>query len=754
MRVMLPIAVAAASAVSWFQGAPAITHGVASGDVTTDAAVIWSRADRAATMRARVMPAAGGPTVRDVSAPAAVASDFTAQALVTGLVPATSYRYEIWFETTAGRSTSEAGTFRTAPSAGARTSLSFIWGGDLGGQRHCRRVDGGYRIFEPMLAFAPDFFIANGDLIYADNDCPAEGPEPGWTNVPGGFPAVSDPSVDWTDRARLAEVYAAHWKYNRADASVQAFLRAVPMYAQWDDHEVKNDFGAPWPADPSAPARAGYPTLVAAGRQAFFDYHPLARHTAEPDRIYRSYRWGRDVELFILDARSYRSANQQDDVAENAKTLLGREQLAWLTDGMARSTATWKIVSSDVPLSVPTGSEAAGRDAFANESRSAAAARTGFERELLDLMRALDAADVRNVVFVTTDVHFAAQIRYERDFDGDGDTLLVHELISGPLSAVRSSSVSALDPTLGPVLLYGEGGLFNFGAVRVGDGTSAEPRLWTDIRDERGRVRPGSSLELRPEPPPAPASGESIDPALTEVWEPVPPVVTPGATVVIRGGITPAGVNTIDVVKVAAPPSDAVVLFDGTSLDAWQHEDGTPASWRVGDGAVTVVSGSGNIETRQGFGDVQLHLEWQAPAVVAGEGQERGNSGVFLQKRYEVQVLDSFDNRTYANGQAASIYKQSVPLVNASHRPGMWQTYDIVFTAPRFAPDGTLLQPAFVTVIHNGVLVQNHVELAGRTVFTGQPSYEPHAATEPIMLQDHGNPVRYRNIWVRELRVR
>jgi phosphodiesterase/alkaline phosphatase D-like protein len=751
MRPWLLLAAIGGPALFAPQGAPAITHGVASGDVTADSAVVWSRADREATMRVRIAPAAGGPAVHDGSAPASPASDFTAQAVVTGLLPATSYRYEVWFETAAGRSPGETGTFRTPPSEGARTPVSFIWGGDLGGQRHCRRVDGGYRIFEPMLAFAPDFFVANGDMIYADNDCPAQGPEPGWTNVPGDFPAVSDPAVDWTDRARLDEVFRAHWRYNRADASFQAFLRAAPLYAQWDDHEVKNDFGAPWPADPAAPGRAGYPTLVAAGRQAFFDYHPLARHNAEPDRIYRSFRWGRDVELFILDARSYRSSNRQEDSPGSVKTLLGREQLAWLQDGLARSTATWKIVSSDVPLSVPTGSETAGRDAFANESRSAEAARTGFERELLEIMRALDAADVRNVVFVTTDVHFAAQIRYERDFDGDGDTLLAHELISGPLSAVRSASVSALDPTLGPVVLYGEGGLFNFGTVRVGDGTSAEPRLWTDIRDERGRVRPGSSLELRPEPARAPVGAQGAgDPALTEVWEPVPPVVTPGASAVIRAIRDDPGVNAFDV-KVAMPPSDAVVLFDGTNLDAWQHADGTPASWRVGDGAFTVVRGAGDIETKQAFGDVQLHLEWRTPAAVEGEGQGRGNSGVFLQKRYEVQVLDSFDNRTYSNGQAASLYKQSIPLVNASRPPGEWQAYDIIFTAPRFAPDGTVLRPAFVTVFHNGVLVQHHVELWGRTVFTGPPSYEPHDAREPIVLQDHGNPVSFRNVWVREI---
>jgi hypothetical protein len=165
---------------------------------------------------------------------------------------------------------------------------------------------------------------------------------------------------------------------------------------------------------------------------------------------------------------------------------------------------------------------------------------------------------------------------------------------------------------------------------------------------------------------------------------------------------------------------------------------------------MTVVAGTGAIHTRRFFGDAQLHIEWRTPSEVRGEGQERGNSGVFLQQRYEVQVLDSWNNRTYSNGQAASIYKQYIPLVNASRRPGEWQTYDIFFRAPRFAADSTLERPGYVTVVHNGVLVQDHVELKGITVYRGAPLYLAHGPL-PIMLQDHGNPVSYRNIWLREL---
>ncbi len=221
------------------------------------------------------------------------------------------------------------------------------------------------------------------------------------------------------------------------------------------------------------------------------------------------------------------------------------------------------------------------------------------------------------------------------------------------------------------------------------------------------------------------------NPADTEVWEPEPASVTPGA-----GG---------------APPSDAIVLFDGSNLDRWQHRDGSDVQWSLEDGAVTVVRGTGDIITRDSFGDIQLHVEWRTPATIEGEGQGRGNSGIIIQQRYEVQVLDSYENRTYSNGQAASIYKQHIPEVNASRPPGEWQSYDIFFTAPRFADDGSLTTPAYVTVVHNGVLVQNHVKIAGSSRFIGEPSYEAHPLEQPLQLQDHANPVSFRNIWIREL---
>ena len=196
----------------------------------------------------------------------------------------------------------------------------------------------------------------------------------------------------------------------------------------------------------------------------------------------------------------------------------------------------------------------------------------------------------------------------------------------------------------------------------------------------------------------------------------------------------------------APPPSDAIVLFDGKDLSEW-----TGGTWRVRDGYVEVVARTGALVTRRTFGDVQLHIEWAAPIPPSGDGQDRGNSGVFLMGLYEIQVLDSYQNVTYADGQAAAVYGQVPPLVNASRPPGQWQTYDIVFRRPTFAPDGAVLSPARITMLHNGVLVHDNEAFTGRTAHARRAQYAPHADRLPLVLQDHGNPVRYRNIWVRDL---
>jgi hypothetical protein len=213
--------------------------------------------------------------------------------------------------------------------------------------------------------------------------------------------------------------------------------------------------------------------------------------------------------------------------------------------------------------------------------------------------------------------------------------------------------------------------------------------------------------------------------------------------------ITPATPSTQQ--SVGKPPSDAVVLFDGRDLSKWQDGKGGPAEWKVVNGALEIVPGKGDIHTVQSFGDCQLHVEWAEPDPPHDQDQGRGNSGIYLMSRYELQVLDSYENKTYPDGQAGAIYGQYPPLVNACRPPGQWQTYDVVFHGPRFAADGKLLQPARITVLQNGVLVQDNTELTGPTDYMKRPAYKAHPAKMPLLLQDHDQPVRFRNIWIREL---
>ena len=228
---------------------------------------------------------------------------------------------------------------------------------------------------------------------------------------------------------------------------------------------------------------------------------------------------------------------------------------------------------------------------------------------------------------------------------------------------------------------------------------------------------------------------EPTEPEATEVWEPVPEKVNTGSY--------------------PEPPADAIILFNGKDLNAWESVDDpeAPAAWSLNDdGSMTVTDGSGNIRTKQEFGDIQLHIEWKNPESPRADGQNRGNSGIFLQSLYEVQVLDSYDNPTYVNGQAGAVYKQHPPLVNASKPSGQWQVYDIIYHAPQWNEEGTKVSSATVTVLHNGVLIQDHATIEGTTEYIGWPKNNPHGKA-PLMLQDHNDNsgVSYRNIWIREL---
>lgn len=273
------------------------------------------------------------------------------------------------------------------------------------------------------------------------------------------------------------------------------------------------------------------------------------------------------------------------------------------------------------------------------------------------------------------------------------------------------------------------------------DGDKMELTLTFQGKDMKGtltRMKGDAQAQVPP----------AMKPQMTEYWEPVPKIIDPGP----YPGMVVA-------------PSDAIVLFDGKDLSKWKSKkDGGAAKWKIDNGVFTVEKGTGDITTLQKFGDYQLHIEWRIPEDIQGQSQARGNSGVFLQDLsddlkipaywYEIQVMDSYNNATYVNGQAGSVYKQNPPLVNAMRKPGEWNVYDITYTAPRFKEDGSLFTPARVTVLHNGVLVQDNFEIRGHTAYIGFPKYHATHGKAPITLQDHGDPskaISFRNIWVREL---
>jgi alkaline phosphatase D len=526
-----------------------ITHGIASGDVTDHSAIIWSRVnDQSAQMNVEFDTDANFTNPLRKTTQANSTTDFTAHAKLDGLRPDTQYYYRVWFtgsdiehnnNTISSNNSSttsdsgeqvEIGTFKTAPSRNMtsnRSDINFVWSADLGGQNYCRNAnEGGYSIFKSMQSLNPDFFIANGDMIYADGACSAEGPTflnntnnqtITWTNIPGDFKSLADPSVDWNNISEVRSIFLEHWKYNRNDTYFKEFLSNVSMYSQWDDHEIINDFGSKWPYwNLFSIDREGYPNIVNEGRNAFLYYSPLDssdnNNYTQNDRekhIYRSFNWGKDLDLFIIDARSYRSQNHISDTPDSNKTMLGEEQLQWLKQELSNSNATWKVISSDVPISIPTGSNASilGRDGWANGNETNNYSYyTGFERELTDVLRFIDNQQIKNIVFITTDVHFPAFIKYNFDLNNDGNMTEIHEFVSGPLSAFRLGvPFPELDETFNPSLLYGEGNVFNFGYIRIEDGRDNEvedngkPHLIADIRDENGIVRPGSTLDLRPQ---------------------------------------------------------------------------------------------------------------------------------------------------------------------------------------------------------------------------------------------------------------
>jgi len=417
------------------------------GDVTTRTAVLWVRRDGGGEIGVEVTSASVAPLIsRQLKVGAS--EDFTGKFKLDGLTPGTRYRYRL-----AGDGTSVTGEFVTAPTQDEPRRLTFLWSGDLGGGGRCRQVDRGYPIFASMARHPSDFFIFVGDTIYADVPC--SGP---------GIVAGSD-FVATT----LSHFRAKH-RYNRSDPKVQAFFRTTSVYAIWDDHEVKNDFSGP--TEPLAPI----------GLAAFLDYWPIVPPAAEPTRLYRKFRWGRLLELFILDTRQYRSPNTARDGP--AKTMLGEVQRRWLVDQVSASDARWKIIVSSVSLSVPTGRPNR-RDSWSNANvyGTPDPNGTGFATERDTILRALAERGVRNLVVLAADLHHAELIRH-RPTTG----FSLHEFIAGPLSA-SPGRPRPLDAALNPDSLFARGGVNNFGEITLADRT-----LTVRIIDEAGDVLGAQTL--------------------------------------------------------------------------------------------------------------------------------------------------------------------------------------------------------------------------------------------------------------------
>ncbi|MBU1192267.1 MAG: alkaline phosphatase D family protein [Gammaproteobacteria bacterium] len=391
------------------------THGVASGDASSDSVVIWSRGSAAGRMHVRLNESAHDQRIYTTTVRAA--DDFTGKVLVAGLQPNREYQYTVWFsDSDEAPGDIENGRFRTAPDAASPASLHFAWGGDLAGQNVCRDATEGFPVFRAVNKLELDFFIGLGDMIYADGICKPTG-RYGNSQVAGEFIQSAD-----------LDNYRAHWKYNREDDAFRQLLAGTSYLAVWDDHEVVNDFG-PQQDTRDAPPYSLAVHLMPIGLRAFLDYNPVAGNSDDPGQLYRSVRWGKHLELILLDTRQYRDSNLAPDDGVQPKTMLGAAQLQWFRNTVADSEATWKIIVSSVPLSIPTGfPPEKGRDGWADFDQN-----RGFERELRDIFGFLRQQKLRNFLFITTDVHFAAAFRY-RPF-ADDPAFQVYEVATGPLNA-------------------------------------------------------------------------------------------------------------------------------------------------------------------------------------------------------------------------------------------------------------------------------------------------------------------------------
>jgi len=409
--------------------------------VTPTRAVVWARGLRPGTLDVVYGEAgtADGASRRTLGVTAE--GDLVGKLVLDGLAPGTRYTLRV----SQGDAHADA-TFATAPPDDAASRVTLLWSGDLGGGGYCRQQDGGYRIFRPMRERRADFFLFVGDIIYADVPC----------GQPGVVPGAEH-------RARTLPEYRARHRYQHEDPPLQTLLRSTPVYAIWDDHEVRNDFAGP------------HEPLMPAGRQALLDYWPIAPPADEPTRLYRRFRWGRLLEVFILDTRQYRSANSDRDGPR--KTMLGAEQKRWLLDAVTSSSAVWKLVVTSVSLSIPTGRPEA-RDSWTNAGPFGLPQEgTGFARERDAILDHFRRHNVKNLMFVTADVHHAEVIRHQPAPEWG-----FYELVAGPLSATMGRP-RPLDFMLNARSIFARGGVFNFGEVVI------EPaHLTVRLIDDAGAV--------------------------------------------------------------------------------------------------------------------------------------------------------------------------------------------------------------------------------------------------------------------------
>jgi alkaline phosphatase D len=438
-----------------------MTHGMTVGSISREAAVIWSRANRQSWMHVRLMPTdnIAGSTPQHAVRMVRAEDDFTGKITLTGLVSGTRYNYTLWFSESddpaaeVQQTPQINGSFTTLPQPDTAQAVRFAWGGDLAGQNVCRDQIHGFPIFNVINRQHYDFFIGLGDMIYADALCDQTGLY-GNKQIEGEFTQSMDLVNFW-----------AHWKYNREDKGLLELLASVPYYSIWDDHEVVNDFGPHTDIRDTSPYTPGQ-KLMPLGRKAYQDYNPVIEES--PDRFYRAIRMGRHLELILLDNRQYRDPNIAPDHPQANKSMLGAEQLAWLQQTLAASTATWKIIVSSVPVSIPTG--ATGRDGWANFDQD-----SGFESELWKLLEHMRLSEVKNIAFITTDIHFATGFHY-RPFISDPE-FGFYEFITGPLNAgayLREEFDTSFNPER--LYLYGSRTIktfeeairwFNFGEISI-----------------------------------------------------------------------------------------------------------------------------------------------------------------------------------------------------------------------------------------------------------------------------------------------